>query len=295
MNAQHRNRNLVSEAMAFSCGKERVEDFDVDALDAYHHGMRIIAILSFIEKNPDEESFASALVLIKLLNGPTTIEDIFKRFGARVTHTVALLLRRYDISWLSGEMTEESLPPLGEKTSKVVAYSADAIAVSMELNQMLAILANPIEDYHKKDRIEKIENTEAYLSKFVTNWSAFRDVVARHSKTIISALSFTGRDYNKYTVFVDDNFHFMDISERYCCGNFDTEEEALVCARSIVDDSLTNAENHTEAEDAIEQYKMFGEDPWIVSPSGADKSPSFSSWAYATVRAHELVRKPSNT
>ncbi len=41
-----------------------------------------------------------------------------------------------------------------------------------------------------------------------------------------------------YTVRVDDNFHYMDSSERYTAGEYDTWDEALAKAQSIVDDYL---------------------------------------------------------
>jgi hypothetical protein len=36
-----------------------------------------------------------------------------------------------------------------------------------------------------------------------------------------------------YKVFVDDNFHYQDPSERYCAGEYETATEALAkCKRS---------------------------------------------------------------
>src|SRR5512139_1143390 len=42
----------------------------------------------------------------------------------------------------------------------------------------------------------------------------------------------------KYEVFVDDNFHYMDESERYKLGTFKTCEEATAVCKRIVDEFL---------------------------------------------------------
>ena len=41
-----------------------------------------------------------------------------------------------------------------------------------------------------------------------------------------------------YTVEVDDNYHYMNESERYTLGEYDTWEEALAAAKKVVDDFL---------------------------------------------------------
>lgn len=40
----------------------------------------------------------------------------------------------------------------------------------------------------------------------------------------------------EYTIYIDDNFHFMDESERYEQGTYSTYEEALAVAKGIVDE-----------------------------------------------------------
>ncbi len=76
--------------------------------------------------------------------------------------------------------------------------------------------------------------------------------------------------HEKYKVFVDDNFHYMDEEERYCAGEFDSYEEALAAAKSIVERSVAH-------EGSFEKYLMFGEDPFIV-PSPEER---FSARDYA--------------
>jgi hypothetical protein len=87
----------------------------------------------------------------------------------------------------------------------------------------------------------------------------------------------------RFTVFVDDNFHYMDPTERYREGEFDTYAAAVAACQAIVDDFLT--EHHRPGMSAAElltAYKTYGEDPFVV-PRPPD-GPSFSAWGYAEKR-----------
>ncbi|NIP56070.1 MAG: hypothetical protein GWO26_29610, partial [Phycisphaerae bacterium] len=50
-----------------------------------------------------------------------------------------------------------------------------------------------------------------------------------------------GRFEMTFKVFVDDNFHYQDKSERYELGEFETFEAAVNTCKSIVDQYLTSA------------------------------------------------------
>lgn len=90
----------------------------------------------------------------------------------------------------------------------------------------------------------------------------------------------------KYSVFVDDNFHYMDESERYLLGEFETRDEAIQAAKAIVDKFLIRGyEEGMSAEKLHEQYRGFGEDPYI---SPRDEDSPFSAWKYAESRCQEL-------
>ena len=90
----------------------------------------------------------------------------------------------------------------------------------------------------------------------------------------------------KYEVHVDDNFHFMDESERYKLGEFETCEEAVAVCMKIVDDFLeTGYKKGMSFKELYEGYVEFGEDPFIIS---GDKTCFFSAWDYAKKRCAEL-------
>jgi hypothetical protein len=89
-----------------------------------------------------------------------------------------------------------------------------------------------------------------------------------------------------YTVFVDDNFHYMDEDERYKLGEFATYEDAVVACEQIVDEYvLADLEPGMTARELYRRYISFGEDPWISNPG---EHPHFSAWDYARARCKEL-------
>ena len=88
-----------------------------------------------------------------------------------------------------------------------------------------------------------------------------------------------------YSVLVDDNFHFMDESERWQLGEFDTGEEAVAACKRMVDACLEGHYEPGMTAEALEtRYKMFGDDPWIEGTGKVD----FSAWDYAAARAKEM-------
>ncbi|MBC7901550.1 MAG: hypothetical protein H7070_16025 [Saprospiraceae bacterium] len=89
-----------------------------------------------------------------------------------------------------------------------------------------------------------------------------------------------------YKVLVDDNFHYMDESERYAFGEFDTAEAALAAAKSMVDEDIASFyKEGMSAGDVYSQYTAFGVDPFIVSDA---EKVEFSAWTYAKARSEEL-------
>ena len=89
-----------------------------------------------------------------------------------------------------------------------------------------------------------------------------------------------------YTVFVDDNFHYMDPDERYTLGVFATYEEAVAACRRIVDNDLEDwAKRDITAKELFNLYVMFGDDPFIKPDGG------FSGRDYARERSQALAKQ----
>lgn len=93
----------------------------------------------------------------------------------------------------------------------------------------------------------------------------------------------------RYEVFVDDNFHYQDESERYKLGEYDSYEAAVEACKQIVDRELSHlhGNNATPAE-LYSSYTSFGEDPFIRP---APRKNRFSAWEYARQRCEEICRR----
>jgi hypothetical protein len=90
-----------------------------------------------------------------------------------------------------------------------------------------------------------------------------------------------------YRLRVDDNFHYMDASERRDGGCFATLEAAVEAAKAVVDSYLHEAyKPGMTARELFESYTSFGEDPFIVSEEVS--GVPFSAWDYARQRCEEL-------
>lgn len=105
----------------------------------------------------------------------------------------------------------------------------------------------------------------------------------------------------KFQVLIDDNYHYMDESERITHGEFETLEAAIEACKKIVNDCLGHGYTPgMSAQELNAYYTMFGEDPWvkvIKDPSEATaENPSasvpsgvlFSAWTYARQRCDEI-------
>jgi hypothetical protein len=96
-------------------------------------------------------------------------------------------------------------------------------------------------------------------------------------------------DPKRYAVYVDDNFHFLDESERYRLGEFSSCEEALRTCKEMIDEFFDkDFDVNITYEELYGGYTMFGEDPFIVSD---DEGCFFSAWDYAKEKSREIVAR----
>jgi hypothetical protein len=92
-----------------------------------------------------------------------------------------------------------------------------------------------------------------------------------------------------YKVFVDDNFHYMDESERYELGEFPTLDAAIEASKKIVDEYLLAAyQPGMTAQALFGSYTSFGADPYIVAMPSKETEVLFPAWDYAKRRCDEL-------
>lgn len=101
----------------------------------------------------------------------------------------------------------------------------------------------------------------------------------------------TGEAY-RYTVEVDDNFHYMDEESRNTHGEFASYQEAVNACKAIIDAFLKEAYSESQYGDALNAaYRQYGSDPFIITRDPG--APRFSAWDYATeqcARAYAMPR-----
>ncbi len=91
-----------------------------------------------------------------------------------------------------------------------------------------------------------------------------------------------------FKVFIDDNFHAMDESERVLHGEYDSYESAMSACKGIVDECLgQNLKAGVTSDELYAWYTGMGDDPFIVPARG---SHNFSAWDYAKDKCSELCR-----
>ncbi len=91
----------------------------------------------------------------------------------------------------------------------------------------------------------------------------------------------------KYVVYIDDNFHHGDKSERYKHGEFESCEEAVAACKKLVDEYFSKLTKGKSSFEALwNGYTMYGEDPWISGDGGC----KFSAWDYAKEKCREYAK-----
>lgn len=99
---------------------------------------------------------------------------------------------------------------------------------------------------------------------------------------------------NKFHLRVYDNFHYMDESEAYNHGQYDSYEDSLIAAKAIVDEFFEhNWKSGITPDYLIGQYYLYGEDP-IILPNEFGELEGFSAHTYANISAVEICRKLEN-
>jgi len=87
---------------------------------------------------------------------------------------------------------------------------------------------------------------------------------------------------------VADNFHYMDQSEVWKRGEFESYDLALTVCMEMVDACLYEyLPKSNSVEELYNYYKSFGDDPYII-PS--DSENEFSAWTYAEKRSFDLIQ-----
>lgn len=88
----------------------------------------------------------------------------------------------------------------------------------------------------------------------------------------------------RYTVVIDDNFHYMDEEHRHKYGRFSTYEKAVAACKKIVDEELRDMlKQGVKHEELSSTWSLYGSDPYIVGGSSR-----FSARDYVTEKIQDL-------
>jgi hypothetical protein len=97
---------------------------------------------------------------------------------------------------------------------------------------------------------------------------------------------------SRYTVLIDDNFHYQDESERITHGTFATAVEAIAECKRIVDEDLKGLlQPGITAPALYARYMGFGDGPFVVPVDPNDPRVPFSAPAYAEQRCKVMGAK----
>lgn len=90
----------------------------------------------------------------------------------------------------------------------------------------------------------------------------------------------------EFSVFIDDNFHYMDESERVLHSTFTSYQTAVEAMKVIIDRSLLDLyKPGMAAEELYSLFTGFGEEPFITPLDG---NSMFSARTYARTRCDEI-------
>jgi hypothetical protein len=109
----------------------------------------------------------------------------------------------------------------------------------------------------------------------------------------------------QFTVFVDDNFNFMNEDERYSSGTFETYEAAVAKAKKIINQFLKrHYKPGTTAEELYAGWAHHGESPFITGNHSKEHndevvaySKAIAEQLEARIQAHSTfdeLNKPLN-
>jgi hypothetical protein len=99
------------------------------------------------------------------------------------------------------------------------------------------------------------------------------------------------KEKQRFKVYVDENSHYKDESERYLKGDYADCETAVDVCKQIIDDFLKKAYGKDKTADQLwREYTTWGEDPFIVVTEG-ENNCAFSAWDYAKDRIKEMAEK----
>jgi hypothetical protein len=98
----------------------------------------------------------------------------------------------------------------------------------------------------------------------------------------------------KFYLRVYDNYHYMDESEAYNFGQYETYEDALAGAKAIVDEFIEQYwRPETKPDEFLVGFALYGEEP-IILPNEPGDHERFSARTYIESRVVEICNRIDN-
>lgn len=262
----------------------------------------LMAVAALVQENGGDEDQVIAALLHDVpedQGGEATLGDIRERFGDRVANIVAECSDTFEVPKPPWEARKQTY------LDHLASASEETLLVS--LADKVHNLGCILRDYraHGENLWSRFKTGREgilwYYERLIQVYTGrrspqFDDLISELGRSMhqlselieASKVESTGKTtVGKFTVLVDDNYHYMDESERRFAGTFDAFEVAVARCKDIVDASLRDChEPGMTASELFGRYKMFGEDPFIKTddPVGG----SFSAWEYAEEKAKEI-------
>lgn len=207
---------------------------------------------------------------------------------AGITHDQIAEEFNPDVARLVREVTDDKSLPKEERKRLQVEHAphksarAKILKIADKTSNLRGILNSPPADWSVDRKREYL----AWARRVVAGARGHCESLERAFDEAAERLEATLSEQAPWTVYVDDNFHYMDEDERYVLGYFETYESAEEACRKIVDRFLDRQTAKT-ADELYQLYTSFGEDPSISGPKADGRS--FSAWGYAKKRSQELL------
>ncbi len=278
---------VLASALAFAAHKHRDQRHeDVEASPYINHPIALFDHLINVGDITDTDILSAALLHDTIEDTETSQRELIEEFGA-------------SISGIVDEVTDDKSLPKSERKKRQVEH---APYLSIKARPSSWLTRPAIYETSRKARLLIGHTIAARIitigpkrlsTVFAESGRYWRQLSIGSSRK--KQLSYKGGELMgnensapRFEVFVDDNFHYQDESERYKHGEYETYEEAVRVCKEIVDRELLHQHKKgTTASDLYLSYTSFGEDPFIrPSPEGQ----RFSDWEYAKQRCEEICK-----
>lgn len=154
-----------------------------------------------------------------------------------------------------------------------------------------------VDDTTANFRMATDEEAEALFQEAVETFWVDKDQFMREKNAKDAAhKEWRKKECTDYTIYINDNFHYMNPDERITGPTFNTAEEAVAECKRIVDRNLRwlrlGAKDPNDPKGLYRRYVSFGDDPLIKADGPNQKL--FSAWTYAEERCKEIVEEDIN-